>query len=64
MMNKSEREMYERALQCGNTYKKKLDTLEEKIKNIEGFCKVYLIKESLLTTEIELCETVLKYLRS
>ena len=63
MMNKSEQEMYERAQQCAKNYKEQLDTLEEKLTNIKGFCKVH--KSTALTREeMMICEAILKFIRS
>ena len=63
MMNKSEQEMYERAQQCAKNYKEKLDILEEKLFNIQGFCKV---RKSVASTheEVIICEAILKFIRS
>jgi len=62
-MNKSEQEMYERAQQCAKNYKEQLDTLEEKLTNIKGFCKV---RKSAASTheEIIICEAILRFIRS
>lgn len=61
MMNKTERETYERALKYAKEYKERLDKAEQKINNIKGFCIVSLKNRTLIKSEIHLLDTILQY---
>ena len=64
MMNKAEKEAYDRALRCERILKDELDILHKKLNNVIGFCTIMANEDSDLTSEqAYICKQILRYLK-